>query len=80
MKVLYITHCTDLSGANNSMIQMITELRDNHGIIPFIIYPKIYQKGKNIENIILIIVTKLPPSFEYITLLYHMRLHKQNVI
>jgi len=30
-----------MSGANNSMIQMITELRDNHGVEPFIVYPKI---------------------------------------
>lgn len=52
MKVLYITHCTDMSGANNSMIQMITELRDNHGIEPFIIYPKVYDRTvKNIDEV-----------------------------
>lgn len=41
MKALYITHCTDLSGANQSMLQMIVELRDNYGVEPFVIYPTI---------------------------------------
>ncbi len=45
MKVLYITHCTDMSGANKSMFQMIKELQDNHGVQPFVIYPKIYDKS-----------------------------------
>lgn len=54
MKVLYITHCTDMSGANRSMIQMITELRDNHGVDPFVVYPKEYYKsGKSIEQVLM---------------------------
>ncbi len=40
MKVLYITPCEDLSGANSSLLQLITELRDNHGVEPFVLYPK----------------------------------------
>lgn len=53
MKVLYITHCTDMSGANNSMVQLITELRDNYGIEPFVVYPKIYDtKLKNIDTVL----------------------------
>lgn len=43
MKVLYVAHCTDLSGANNSLLQMIKELRDYHGIEPFVLYPKVYD-------------------------------------
>lgn len=43
MRVLYITHCTDLYGANKSMLQMIIELRDNYGVIPFVVYPKYHD-------------------------------------
>lgn len=51
MKVLYITHATDLAGANRSMLQMIKELRDNHGVQPFVIFPKIDKDLKhNIRN------------------------------
>ena len=51
MNVLYITHCTDMSGANRSMVQMIVELRDNYGITPFVIYPKIYKRdSRTIED------------------------------
>lgn len=51
MKVLYITHATDLSGANQSMLQMIRELKDNHGIQPFVICPHIYEsKDRNIQT------------------------------
>lgn len=44
--ILYITHVTDLSGANSSLLQMITELRDNHNVVPFVIYPKRHANGK----------------------------------
>lgn len=55
MRVLYITHCTDMSGANNSMLQMIKELRDNFGVIPFVVYPKFqapssYNIGDAVKN------------------------------
>lgn len=39
IKALYITPCDDLSGANSSMLQMIIELRDNHGVEPYVLYP-----------------------------------------
>lgn len=52
MKVLYLTHCTDLSGANQSMLQMIVELRDNNGIEPFVIYPMIEDASqRSIKNV-----------------------------
>lgn len=41
MRVLYITHATDLAGANRSMLQMIVELSNNHGVAPFVVFPKI---------------------------------------
>lgn len=51
MRVLYVTHCTDMSGANRSMVQMIIELRDNHGVDPFVVYPKVYNHDmKSIED------------------------------
>lgn len=55
MRVLYITHCTDMSGANKSMLQMIKELRDNYGVIPFVVYPKyhdpsLYNISEAIKN------------------------------
>ena len=34
MRILYITHATDLGGANQSMLQMIKELRQNYDIEP----------------------------------------------
>lgn len=41
MRILYITHATDLGGANQSMLQMIKELRQNYDIEPFVVFPKI---------------------------------------
>lgn len=53
MKVLYVTHCTDLSGANNSLLQMIKELRDYHGVDPFVLYPKVYDvTSKSIADVL----------------------------
>lgn len=46
MKVLYITHVTDLAGANRSMLQLIKELKENYDVEPFVLYPKIYQNNK----------------------------------
>lgn len=41
-----------MSGANKSMIQMIIELRNNHGVEPFIVYPRIYDNSvKNIDEV-----------------------------
>ena len=52
MRVLYITHATDLSGANRSMLQLIRELRQNHGVDPFVVFPKIDEElGRNIRNV-----------------------------
>lgn len=46
MKVLYITHVRDLSGANSSLLQLITELRDNYGVEPFVVYPNRSSNGR----------------------------------
>ena len=43
MKVLYVAHCTDMSGANKSLVQLIVELRDNYGVEPFVLYPVVGQ-------------------------------------
>lgn len=51
MKVLFITHVTDLGGANRSMLQLIKELKENYNIEPFVIYPKLNQENKfNLKN------------------------------
>lgn len=52
MKVLYITHATDLFGANRSMLQMIRELMVNHKVEPFIVFPRIFdKKARCIKNV-----------------------------
>lgn len=53
MRVLYITHVDDLTGANSSLLQLISELRDNHGVNPVVIYPKRKPTGKkNITDVL----------------------------
>ena len=42
MKVLYITQTQDMSGAGRSMLQLIKELRTNHGIEPFVVMPRVH--------------------------------------
>ncbi len=42
MKVLYITQTQDMSGAGRSMLQLIKELRANHGIEPFVVMPRVH--------------------------------------
>lgn len=39
LNVLFVTHVTSLGGANRSMIQLILELRDRHGISPYVLIP-----------------------------------------
>lgn len=46
MKVLYITHARDLTGANSSLLQMVTELREYHNIEPFVVYPDRKPNGQ----------------------------------
>lgn len=47
MKILYVTHATDLSGANRSLVQMIKELRDNHNVQPFVVCPSFFVDERN---------------------------------
>lgn len=58
MKVLYITHCTGMAGANRSMLQLIRELREVYAVEPFVLLPhdegdgislKVYLKRENIN-------------------------------
>lgn len=37
MKVLFVTHCTDMGGANHSLLQLMKELKANHGIEPLLL-------------------------------------------
>jgi glycosyltransferase involved in cell wall biosynthesis len=40
MKILFITHYSELYGANKSLLQLILELRKNHGINPIVLLPR----------------------------------------
>ena len=41
MKICYVTHASNLTGANNSMLNLICELKNNEkDIEPFVIFPK----------------------------------------
>ncbi len=41
MRVLYLAHTQDMSGASRSMMQMIKELRAYHAVEPFVVMPRI---------------------------------------
>lgn len=41
MRVLFVTHTLDMSGANRSMLQLIKELRANYGVEPYVVMPRI---------------------------------------
>ena len=40
MRVLFITHTNSLDGANKSLLQLVGELRDNHGVEPVVVCPR----------------------------------------
>ncbi len=40
IKVLFVTHYTQMGGANHSMVQLIKELRDNYNVDPLVLAPK----------------------------------------
>lgn len=50
MKVLYITHCLEMGGANRSMLQLILELRDNYGVEPFVVLPEYQGNNRSIKD------------------------------
>lgn len=50
MKVLYITHCLEMGGANRSMLQLILELRDNYGVDPFVLLPEYQGNNRTIKD------------------------------
>ena len=53
MKVLFITHCTKMAGANRSMYQLIIELRDVYGITPFVLLPNDNSKQRTLKDFLL---------------------------
>lgn len=50
MKVLFVTHCTPMAGANRSMLQLILELRDNYGVEPFVLLPVYYGQNRSLKD------------------------------
>ena len=41
MRVLYITQTQDMPGADRSLLQLMKELRANHGVEPFVVKPRV---------------------------------------
>ena len=39
LKVIYVTHYGGFYGANKSLLQLILELRENHGVLPLVLMP-----------------------------------------
>lgn len=50
MKVLFITHCSPMAGANRSMLQLILELRDNYGVDPFVLLPEYFGQNRSLKD------------------------------
>ncbi len=46
-RVLFVTHSARMGGANHSMFRLIEELRERHGIKPFVVFPR----GKDRKDI-----------------------------
>ena len=52
MKVLFITHVTDMAGANRSMFQLITELMENYQVEPVVLVPEVEDSKNGILEVL----------------------------
>ena len=50
MKILFITHVSNMAGANRSMFQLIKELKETYGVTPFVLAPISDEKGITIQD------------------------------
>ena len=50
MNVLFVTHSVVMGGANRSLLQLMLELRQNHGITPILLMPHIKDKKLTIRE------------------------------
>lgn len=48
IRILFITHYSEMDGANRSMLQLIEELRSNHFVVPMVVCPPTNKKGYSI--------------------------------
>lgn len=53
MNILFVTHYSDLYGANLSLLQLIKELKQNYGVSPFVLLPNrgVFCEKLDAENI-----------------------------
>ena len=63
MKVLFITHCTTMGGANQSMLQLIKELKTKYNVDIDVIIPK--DNNREATNSIITYLNK--ENIQYIT-------------
>ncbi len=50
IRVLFVTHCVSMAGANRSMLQLIKELRDDYGVFPFVLLPESYGCDNTLKH------------------------------
>jgi len=51
MKVLYFAHCSNLYGANKSLLELILNLKKRYGIKPIVITPNYGELNKRLEEL-----------------------------
>lgn len=49
MKILFVTHCSTMAGANRSMLQLILELREDYGVEPIVVVPEYTEHENSID-------------------------------
>lgn len=50
MKVLFVTHCTGMAGANRSLFQLILELRDDYDVEPYVLLPRDNSSTRTLKD------------------------------
>ena len=91
MRVLYITQTQDMSGADRSLLQLMKELRANHGVEPFVVMPRVKLsdahtlRSECIENDIPFIIHKMSnfkrhEGCSWIEKLYFIMVHAYSVL
>lgn len=91
MRVLYITQTQDMSGAGRSLLQLMKELRANHGVEPFVVMPRVKLsdahtlRSECIENDIPFIIHKMSnfkrhEGCSWIEKLYFIMVHAYSVL
>ena len=91
MRVLYITQTQDMPGADRSLLQLMKELRANHGVEPFVVKPRVKLsdahtlRSECFENDIPFIIHKMSnfkrhEGCSWIEKLYFIMVHAYSVL